>query len=60
MMKEIDRELNRQPECQEVSAAKGGAQDSERAHGEPGSPLSCLEMASQRVEAGLRVRMSWS
>jgi len=31
---EGDRELNRQPECQEVSAAKGGAQDSERAHRE--------------------------
>ena len=60
MMKEIDRELNRQPECQEVSAAKGRAQGSERAHREPCSPLSCLEMAPQRVEAGLGVRMSWS
>ena len=45
---EGERELNRQPECQEVSAAKGGARDSERAHGEPCSPLSCLEMASQK------------
>lgn len=54
MMKEIwslslrETELNMRPESQEVSAARQGAQDSVRTHGEPRGPVCCSEMASQK------------